>query len=350
MSSKLRLLLSIIQKCGVKSALEYVSFWRFQRAWAAKRKTALSSPQFGRFRSTTRQMKHINNNSVLYSLPKTAILLPVYNAETELKLLLSDLQSELSLEEVTLYITDDASTSEAIWPMIQNFADSVPLNRVVMKRNITNLGYLSTVNSLAWKAIENGEEQVVFLNSDTRVPHSLVQRLTSHMHRDTNVATVTAMTNSGYLVGFPDLLASSYLPNNLTGLDVDAFIRKLAKGMSVELPFGIGHCMLAKAEDFVAMNGFDRDFKDGYGEEIDFCLKLSEQGKKHLLACDIFVEHYASTSFGKKRASIAKKKNSIILLKKHPRYLNVVKKYLLSDPLFDLSKQILDEIHCDQEG
>ena len=44
---------------------------------------------------------------------------------------------------------------------------------------------------------------------------------------------------------------------------------------------------------------FDADaFGRGYGEENDFCLRASARGWRHLLACDTFVYHEGTVSFG----------------------------------------------------
>ena len=44
---------------------------------------------------------------------------------------------------------------------------------------------------------------------------------------------------------------------------------------------------------------FDAErFTFGYGEENDFCLRATALGWRHRLACDTFVYHKGSVSFG----------------------------------------------------
>ena len=47
------------------------------------------------------------------------------------------------------------------------------------------------------------------------------------------------------------------------------------------------------------VGAFDAEaFGRGYGEENDFCLRAGARGWRHLLACDTFVYHEGSVSFG----------------------------------------------------
>ena len=51
---------------------------------------------------------------------------------------------------------------------------------------------------------------------------------------------------------------------------------------------------------------FDADtFGHGYGEENDFCVRASARGWRHLLACDTFVYHEGSVSFGANASAAA---------------------------------------------
>jgi glycosyltransferase involved in cell wall biosynthesis/SAM-dependent methyltransferase len=76
---------------------------------------------------------------------------------------------------------------------------------------------------------------------------------------------------------------------------------------------------------------FDADaFGKGYGEENDFCLRATAKGWKHKLACDVFVYHAGSVSFGE--ATARQQAAMRVLLARHPRYSALVRQHVEADP------------------
>jgi GT2 family glycosyltransferase len=61
------------------------------------------------------------------------------------------------------------------------------------------------------------------------------------------------------------------------------------------------------------IGAFDAEsFGRGYGEENDFCLRASARGWRHLLACDTFVYHEGSVSFGASASAAAQHATTVL--------------------------------------
>ena len=71
-------------------------------------------------------------------------------------------------------------------------------------------------------------------------------------------------------------------------------------------------------------------FGQGYGEENDFCLRATAHGWRHLLACDTFVYHQGSVSFGA-NSTAAARAGMAVLERRHPSYRSVVAEHVRRD-------------------
>ena len=112
---------------------------------------------------------------------------------------------------------------------------------------------------------------------------------------------------------------------------LDAACRSANAGRSVELPTTVGFCMYIRRAALADVGLFDVEtFGRGYGEENDFCLRASARGWRHLLACDTFVYHEGSVSFGA-GASAASKQATVRLLERHPHYARLVAQHVKLD-------------------
>ena len=139
---------------------------------------------------------------------------------------------------------------------------------------------------------------VVLLNSDTEVPPGWLTRLAGHAYATPRVASVSPFSNNATICGYPRIEAGP--PAFGLGVtELDAACRAANGGRSVELPTTVGFCMYIRRAALADVGLFDADaFGRGYGEENDFCLRASARGWRHLLACDTFVYHEGSVSFG----------------------------------------------------
>ncbi len=69
--------------------------------------------------------------------------------------------------------------------------------------------------------------------------------------------------------------------------------------MRPEVITGVGFCMYVTRRALDRCGPFDEDtFGRGYGEEVDFCLRASRLGLRHLVEDSTYVHHHGGVSFG----------------------------------------------------
>ena len=114
--------------------------------------------------------------------------------------------------------------------------------------------------------------------------------------------------------------------------DLDEACRAANGGRSVEVPTTVGFCMYIRRAALADVGQFDAEtFGRGYGEENDFCVRASARGWHHLLACDTFVFHEGSVSFGA-GAKPAERQAIELLSQRYPHYSRLVAKHVRDDP------------------
>jgi hypothetical protein len=90
---------------------------------------------------------------------------------------------------------------------------------------------------------------------------------------------------------------------------------------------------------------FDQElFGLGYGEENDFCMRARQAGWKNVLCDNVYVGHVGGSSFaprglGPDPGSMAK------LLSRHPGYLEVIRNFIVADPLSQRRSELVAALH-----
>jgi hypothetical protein len=171
---------------------------------------------------------------------------------------------------------------------------------------------------------------VVLLNSDTEVPTGWLARLAGHAYARPRIASVSPFSNHATICGYPSNEANT--PAFGLGVsDLDAACRAANSGRSVELPTSVGFCMYIRRTALAETGLFDAEaFGRGYGEENDFCLRATARGWRHLLACDTFVYHQGSVSFGA-GAPAAERQAMAVLERRYPSYKRIIAQHVKRD-------------------
>ena len=163
------------------------------------------------------------------------------------------------------------------------------------------------------------DHDVVLLNSDTEVPPGWLTRLAAQAYAAPRIATVSPMSNNATICGWPND-AGGPVALGKTALELDALCRTINAGRSVSTPTTVGFCMYIRRAALIEVGDFDAErFGLGYGEENDFCLRAIAFGWHHHIACDTFVYHKGSVSFGA-RAQTLSKRAVERLLERYPTY------------------------------
>jgi glycosyltransferase involved in cell wall biosynthesis len=189
-------------------------------------------------------------------------------------------------------------------------------------------GFVASAN----RAFGVSERDVVLLNSDTQVTSRWLQKLGAAAYADPQTATVTPFSNNATICSLPISLAENTLPS---GWDLDAFaalVERQSIGEYQKIPTAVGFCLYIKRSVLQEIGIFSEAFGQGYGEEVDFCLRASARGYHHVLDDATFIFHEGSRSFGASRRRRVKRAHRLIQAR-YPTYQRQVHEFIQRDPI-----------------
>lgn len=258
------------------------------------------------------------------------IVLPVYRGLGETRNCIESVLRARNEVPTRLHIYNDCSPEIEVTEYLRGVAATHPW--IHLAENAENLGFVKTVNAGMAHALEYPDSLgALLLNSDTIVNGDWVDRMVAHL--GPVVGSVTALSNNATICSYPKLGANA-LPQEMDAAALDTLTRLANCGVSVEIPTGVGFCMLISRAALETAGLFDAGaFGKGYGEENDFCMRSGRLGFRHRLAMDVFVEHVGEVSFAddsKPGKIIAQR----VIDERYPDYNMQVARFCSMDPGF----------------
>ncbi|MFG3448723.1 glycosyltransferase [Stenotrophomonas sp. NPDC047960] len=258
------------------------------------------------------------------------IILPVYRDLVVTRNCVESVLRSKNQTATRLHIYNDRSPEPEVTAYLRDVAAANPSVHLV--ENVENLGFVRTVNAGMAHVLEHRDSLgALLLNSDTIVSADWVDRMVAHMRP--SVGSITALSNNATICSYPNLGANP-LPEGMDAGTLDALARETNAGVSVEIPTGVGFCMLISRSALETAGLFDAEaFGKGYGEENDFCMRSAKFGFRHRLAMDVFVEHVGEVSFAddsKPGKVIAQR----VIDERYPDYGAQVARFCSMDPGF----------------
>jgi GT2 family glycosyltransferase/glycosyltransferase involved in cell wall biosynthesis len=252
------------------------------------------------------------------------VIIPAYRGLVQTRRCIESVLADPARPIGRVIVVDDRSPEPKLSAWLDQLAAK---RRIELLHNRHNRGFVASVNQGVAAAANH---DVVLLNSDTEVPPGWLARLAGHAYAMPRVASVSPFSNNATICAYP---APPGGPPafGLGVAELDAACHAANAGRSIELPTTVGFCMYIRREALADVGLFDADtFGRGYGEENDFCLRASARGWRHLLACDTFVYHEGSVSFGAS-ASAAATKGMALLLERYPHYQRLITQHVALD-------------------
>jgi len=254
------------------------------------------------------------------------VVVPIFNALEALKRCLRALQADPP-QDARIVLINDASTEDLSGAL-------AILPSAIVVHNECNLGFVGTVNV----AFAMSRHDVVLLNSDTVPAPGWLDQMRVCAASDARIATVTPWSNNAEICSFPTWLKANPEPE-----DLRQWARLLlahAPRAYPSLPTAVGFCMLIKRAALDQVGFFDAaTFGRGYGEENDFCMRLSGHGWKHVLCDSTYVVHQGGASFlplGLRPNG----ENYQRLLARYPGYARLIAEFIALDPMAALRAEL----------
>lgn len=268
------------------------------------------------------------------SVAPTRIIIPVYAGLDETVACINSVLVNTNWASARLLLVEDQSPDRDLSKALTSF-DAHPA--VTILRNPANLGFIGSINR-ALAAFPRGD--VVLLNADTLVGAGWLDRLRKAAHSAPNVGTVTPLSNNGELTSVPRPFDVSVMPDCEDLAAINERLALMRDGETCTIPNGIGFCLYiteACRQEVGLLN--DRDFVDGYLEEVDFCLRASAKNFRHLCALDTFVAHKGGTSFKDRRRSLVVR-NLKQLERKFPHIRRITHEFMQTTTLQEVASDV----------
>jgi GT2 family glycosyltransferase len=202
--------------------------------------------------------------------------------------LLSAAKVRDATDGVDVLVLDDCSPDPG-WS--QELRDLCRELKLRYYRTPHNLGIPRNMNMALLSAIDGNYDHVIIANSDLVLPRNLVHRLVAVAESDPTIGSVTAWSNSASVFS---LVNPGQSPRIARSDTVD-WLSDVVAGefglAAVDVPTGVGFCMLIPVSVVRRVGLFDPVFGRGYCEEVDWCLRSLALGFRVTLTPAVFVYH-----------------------------------------------------------
>jgi GT2 family glycosyltransferase/glycosyltransferase involved in cell wall biosynthesis len=273
--------------------------------------------------------KPLPHSKRLEKANKVSIIIPIYGGAAET---IECLESVLASENNTpnkIVIINDCTPDTLIKDYLALLEKRCVANLIIINKAI-NSGFSESVNI---GMIVSGNQDVILLNSDTVVQNGWIDRLVAVAELDDRIGTITPMSNNAEICTVPYLCKSLPIYDSSLAISVDHAAATVNSGKIIDIPVAVGFCMYIRRECIDDIGLFDAaTWGRGYGEEVDFCLKASANGWRHVMACDTFVVHRGSVSFGNEKLERIKESAEKIS-ELYPFYNQVIQRFIAADPV-----------------
>jgi GT2 family glycosyltransferase len=281
-----------------------------------QKKKAPNHPPLGKLPNTGKFFR--SPQQVIPKHPHLArsILIPVFNSPDDTRRCLSSVLSTMAPDD-ELIIVDDSSEDETE-KICQDFsADS----RVRLFRNQKNLGYSKSANFAFSLATYH---HVVLLNSDTVVSAGWLDKLQRHLQNDPDLAAVGPVSNNAQAQSIPHQIIGDNLEDDQVTSFVkpqllNEFLHFWSQGTELLRAESLnGFCIMFNTRSVTEMGLFDTvAYPRGYGEELDWCIRVVDAGYSLGVALDTYVYHAKGKSFPSADRLILKEQAHKILNRKY---------------------------------
>ncbi|MBL0374978.1 glycosyltransferase [Rhizobium sp. KVB221] len=326
-----------VARISISSTYEELAAIAQHRRTAMKSVTSLSSGMLSSDGATS----FIARDLVFKDAPTEAggtvsVVVPVYGGAVELAECMDSIFAAQNETKTEIILVNDNSPETVIVQYLRALELQGRENLKILHRK-QNHGFSAAVNL---GMVAAGSNDVILLNADTVVQDGWVDRIVAAAAKDSNIGTVTPFSSNGEICTLPYLCKSIPVETPEIAKAVDEMAARVNAGKILDIPVAIGFCMFIRRACLMDVGAFDAaKWGRGYGEEVDFCLKASSRGWKHVLAADVFLIHRGAVSFGDEKLQriieSAKKINEA-----YPFYDRVIQRFLARDPVAKLRRDV----------
>ena len=255
------------------------------------------------------------------------VCVPVYDGFLSVERCLAALAASRVATQFRTLIINDASIDQRIAPLLN--AHALARSNTQVRHNASNRGFTWNVNQAF--AAARAHEHICLLNSDALVTEGWLDEMLADIERDATIGTVTPFSNNATICSFPDFSRAWPVPE-IDERERIARALRATPAEPVDLPTGVGFCMLISAACRASVGLFDlENFPRGYGEENDFCMRAAAAGFRNVLCTNAYVAHEGGVSFSDSATALMQIGGER-LQALHPTYDTEVSAWIARDP------------------
>jgi GT2 family glycosyltransferase/glycosyltransferase involved in cell wall biosynthesis len=170
---------------------------------------------------------------------------------------------------------------------------------------------------------QSSAEFVILLNSDTIVTPGWVDRMVACAESNPKIGLVGPLSNAATYQSIPEINVNgdwvdNPLPPDVSVAQMGESVAKKSSRLYPEMKFLNGFCLMIRRKMIDRIGYFDEcNFNNGYGEEIDYCLRAREDGWQLALADDTYIYHAQSQSYNQEKSYQTSQHARTVLAQKH---------------------------------
>ena len=256
---------------------------------------------------------------------RVTIIVPVYGDWPSLKDCIKSLKVNIDSKlHKVLLVNDCGPDADSVGYRIKKSIKG--FDNFEYRRNKKNLGFVGTCNRAVFE-LDKTNNDILLLNSDTITTNGFIEEMSHVLHGSSKNGAVSPRSNNATIATIPLSAAAQ------KGLDPDGSYRiykriKSKLSRSTVVPVVHGFCILIKRDLIKKYGLFDEIFGKGYGEEVDFCLRIRSKGYLSLLANWAYVFHLEAKSFTLEAKKKYIEENNKIIWARYPDYRQSVREYM----------------------
>ena len=241
---------------------------------------------------------------------KVDIIVCVHDALESVKPCLASVAECRNPERHRILIVNDGSSAETTeW--LDRFARETRNTKLMSRAQ--SYGYTSSAN-LGLRAMDPDADMAILLNSDTVVARSWIEKLLDAAFSNPGIGVVGPLSSAASHQSVPNhkgtktQTAINDLPNGYTVADMNRWCEENSPEDFVpRVPLIHGFCFALTREAIEMVGFFDEEnFPNGFGEENDYCFRVTDAGLSLAVATHTYVYHEKSQSYGERRLDLSK--------------------------------------------
>jgi len=208
-----------------------------------------------------------------------------------------------------------------------------------------NLGIPRNMSLVLRTAEFERYDVVGLVNSDVVLPPNLVAAADAVFDSHDGIASITPWSNNVSAFSLPMGGADDAVADQSVVTALSEALADVHGPDVIDIPTGVGYCMLMSVEAVRRVGVMDTIFGRGYCEEVDWCQRAVEAGLRHVLALGAFVYHEGSGT-NRNEGLLAHGQTTVwehekIVRHRYPGYMPRVEHFLATSNLPDQGRRSL---------